>query len=131
MIEKAFASLLRNVANVAAAQIHLGIAPADASYPFASFQVVSEGNRFPTLDGPSGLGHPRVQVDCWGKTFREAKELSEQIRVAIDGYRGTQAGVAIGSCLKDGDRYLPEPDRSNTDTLLHRVSVDYSIIYRE
>jgi hypothetical protein len=131
MIEKAFASLLRNEAGVAQDRVHLGTAPAGATMPFASFQVVSESERWPTLNGVSGLGHPRVQVDCYGKTFREAKELSEQIRAAIDGYRGTQAGVAIDSCMKAGEQYLPEPDRSNTDTLLHRVSVDYSIIYQE
>jgi hypothetical protein len=130
MIEKAFASLLRNVASVAADRVHLGTAPNGAQMPFASFQVVSEGDRFAHMTG-GGMGHPRVQVDCYARTFREAKELSEQIRAAIDGYRGTQANVAIGSCLKVGEQYLPEPDRSNTDTLLHRVSTDYSIIYEE
>lgn len=131
MIEKAFSVLLRTVANVPEARVHLGVAPADATYPLVQFQVVSEGDRWPTLNGVSGLGHPLVQVDVYAKTFREAKELSEQIRAAIDGYSGTQAGVVIGSCLKSGERYLPEPERSDTDTPLHRISTDYSVIFEE
>jgi hypothetical protein len=130
-IETAFAALLEDQAGVPNAQIHLGVAPASASYPFASFQLISESDRFVTLNGPSGMGHPRIQVDCYARTFREAKELSETIREAIDGYRGTQAGVVISSCIKVSETYLPEPERSDTDTLLHRISTDYSVIFEE
>lgn len=131
MIEKGFAALLKTVAGVHESQIHLGVAPAGATYPFASFMVVSESDRWPTLNGPSGLGHPRIQVDVYARTFREAKELSEQIRAAIDGYSGMVGGVVIGSCLKESEQYLPEVERSNTDTPIHRISTDYSVIFEE
>lgn len=48
-----------------------------------------------SLDGPSNLAFPRLQLNCWASTYPGAKALAKAVREALDGFSGSQSGVAI------------------------------------
>lgn len=70
-----------------------------------------------------GLMLGRVQIDCYGATYAEAISASRDIRSALEGYRG---GVIQGAFL-DAVRDTQADDAN----LLHRVSLTFSITYRD
>lgn len=47
-------------------------------------------------EGPSGLAHPRYQVDAWAPTLDAATSLANLIKSRLDGYSGAMgSGAAL------------------------------------
>jgi hypothetical protein len=126
-IEKAIRSVL--VADSAVKAITTRCYPAtlpqDPTYPLILFSKVT-GNRDHHLQGPSGLAHPRFQVEAWALTYDAAKALANAIRVALDGYAGTQGTVVIRSIIMDSERDFYEDAVS-----CHRVVMDFFTWHEE
>lgn len=110
-IEEALVAHLADDAGVAAlvnARIYPGLLPQKPGYPSIVYHRVS-GPREHSHDGPSGLTHPRFQLDCIDGTFKGARELGVAVRLALDGFRGTMGGdegVPVGAVFiedEDGD----------------------------
>lgn len=85
------------------------------------------GESFESHQGSSGLRFPRFQIDCWSANYDTAKFLAEQVRLALQGYTGTSAGVTVTAILKDSDN----PDFYDDDINIWRVSADYSVHHEE
>jgi hypothetical protein len=97
--ELAVYTLLKDAAGVAAlvaGRVYPLQAPQNATAPFIVYQRISS-RRVRSVDGPSGLAQPRIQVDAYAATYAGAKALASAIRTALDGYRGTVAGVRVGA----------------------------------
>ena len=62
------------------------------------------GVRGYTMLGPDGLVEARVQIDCWGRTFGEAKQVSRAVIAAMHGIAGVRGGVRFQSGFVDGER---------------------------
>ena len=126
-IEKAIRAIL--VANSTVKAITTRCYPAkipqDPTYPLILFSKVT-GMRDHHLQGPSGLAHPRFQVEAWATTYDAAKTLANAIREALDGYKGTVGTVVIGSILIESERDFYEDAVS-----FHRVIMDWFIWHRE
>lgn len=58
-----------------------------AAYPRMVLWTIGDAEGM-TLDGPDGLSVGRVQVDCYGLTYGDAKRLSRAVRATLDGYSG-------------------------------------------
>lgn len=54
------------------------------------------------LKGADGLQVNRVQVDCYGETYKSAKVLSRAVRSALDGYRGGNFSGVFHAGSRDG-----------------------------
>jgi hypothetical protein len=123
MIEQAIRYILVNDATVKAITTHCWpvMIPQDATYPLILYTRIS-GERDHVLQGPSGMAHPRFQLDAFAETYTGAKALANAIREALDGYRGTAAGTRIGSCLIDSERDIYE-----SEIEIYRISQDYMI----
>ena len=81
----------------------------------------SEGH---TLQGPDGLSVGRVQVDCYGLTYSQAKLASRAVRAAMDGYSGNGfQGVFLAGTRDTREGGTNEPDR------LFRTSLDFITHY--
>jgi hypothetical protein len=95
--------------------------------PYIVYSRVS-GQRVRSLAGPSGLARPRFQFDCYGGTYAELRDVATQLRLALDGFRGTVAGVRIGgaSLQNEIDAFDFEPDPD-----LFRASLDFLIFHAE
>lgn len=75
-----------------------------------------------TLDGPA-LMRGRVQIDCYGATYQEAISASRDVRGVLEGYAGGPVQGAFLNTARD----------MNIDgaEILFRVSLDFSVTYRE
>ena len=126
-IEKAIRSIL--IADTAVKAItnrcYPGKIPQNPEYPLIVYYKVT-GNRDHHLQGPSGLAHPRFQVEAWATTYDAAKALANAIREALDGYKGTVGAVAIGSILIESERDVYEDAVS-----CHRVIMDFFVWHSE
>jgi len=122
-IEKAIRSILIADTTVKAitTRCYPGVIPQSPTYPLIVYYKVT-GMRDHHLQGPSGLAHPRFQVEAWATTYDAAKALANAIREALDGYSGTQGTVVIGSILIESERDVYEDAVS-----CHRVIMDFFV----
>lgn len=73
-----------------------------------------------TLAGPDGLYRNRVQVDCWAKTYAQAKLTARAVDAALSGFKGVSGGVSFRAVFIDSERddYAAEgPDPLNRTML--------------
>jgi len=106
-------------------RIYPSTLPQNPIYPLILYIRIS-GYRDYTLMGPSGMAHPRFQIEAWAETYAAAKSLANAIRVCLNGYRGTSGTVRIGSFLIQSERDIYEPEAA-----CHRVVMDYAIWHNE
>jgi hypothetical protein len=74
--------------SLAGGRVYLLIAKQNETAPFIIIQTVFS-ERWRDINDPSGMAQASIQVDCYGLTFMEAKQLSGQVEAILDGYRGT------------------------------------------
>lgn len=90
-MEESFRALLQGdagvLAVVPAARINWGERPTREQLPAIVLTLVSGGEGL-TLDGPDGLAEARVQVDCYGATFAQARAVADAVRARLHGYSG-------------------------------------------
>jgi hypothetical protein len=122
LVEEAIVSLLSGVAGGRSYGYRL---PRNVTLPALTYMKVS-GPRDQTQEGPSGLVAARVQVSSWGATYGAAKTLSNAVRLALDGYRGTTLDVRI-----DGIQLLNESDQNEPEPDTYQVIMDFRVMYAE
>ena len=113
-IEKALVNILQNdaaVANVVAARIYPETMPQGASLPVIIYHIIS-GAWDITMDGEMNLARSRFQFDQWAAEYKQARELSDAVRAALDGYSGTVGTVEIEAIrlLDEDDLFADLPD---------------------
>jgi hypothetical protein len=95
------------VARLVGFQIFPIAVPKNATMPFAVYRrnnIIREA----TLSGPVFSPTMNLQISSWAMTYEAARELANEIRVALDGYTGTLCGVTIGDVrlVSEADDYL-------------------------
>ncbi|MFV1535213.1 DUF3168 domain-containing protein [Phaeobacter sp. JH20_36] len=89
--------------------------------PLVSMSRMS-GRRYHTLNS-KGLMQGSIQIDCWGKTYRQAMIASREVRTSLEGFSG---GPVVSA------RLTAARDSNSTDaSAAHRVSLTFAITYRE
>lgn len=128
MIESALRSRLATFSGLTAlvgTRIYPLIMPQDAAFPAVTYQKIS-GPRVHAKEGPLGEAYPRFQVSVWAKEFGDSRRVSEQVRLALDGWRGTVAGVTVrDSALAN------ETDLYESDTATYHTALDFIIWHIE
>lgn len=97
------------------------VLPEGVQLPAVTYQRVS---RTPARDlGGVAYTQSRIQVDCWGRSYGDAKAVAHAVRAAA-GRPGAQGDVRImlGTTAGEMDSYEP-------DTQLYRVSVDLLMVH--
>lgn len=97
----------------------------DPQLPALVYRRIS-GPRESSHSGPSRLAHPRIQIDCWGEDYPQAKFLAEELRIAVDGFRGT-----MGSRRVDKVEVVADLDDIDEDSGRFRIIVDIIIWHHE
>lgn len=74
--------------------------------------------------GPSGLVESRVQADCWGATYAEAKAAATALKAVMSGARFAQGVVRFDAVF-----VIDERDQTFDETggAIYRTSVDLNI----
>jgi hypothetical protein len=120
-IEPGFVSYLSGIPGLAALvsnRLYPQRLPESVTMPAIAYRRVS-GERMMSHSGPSGVASPRYQMECWGMSYAEAKQVAEQVRIALDGYKGLMGSVPVQGTFVDDDR-----DRYDSVTKQHFVQVD-------
>jgi len=99
--------------------------PSNTSLPAITFFKVS-APRDQTQQGPSGLVSARMQVTSWGRDYTASKTLSNQVRLALDGYRGALDDVRI-----DGIELINEIDDNEPEPNIFKTIMDFRVKYSE
>jgi hypothetical protein len=75
-------------------QVYAIAVPKTATLPFVIYKR-SNISRDPHLSGPMFQPLVNLQVASWGLYYDTARELADEVRLALDGHTGTLAGVTI------------------------------------
>src|SRR5215207_8759733 len=95
--------------------------PPNTTLPAVTFFKVS-GPRDQTQQGPSGLVAARIQVTSWGRDYTASKVLSNEVRLALDGYRGVLEDVRI-----DGIELINEMDDNEPEPNIFKTIMDFRV----
>lgn len=78
-----------------------------------------------THSGPVLLIARTYQFSIFSGSQSQAITLADDLRVLLDGFKGTMGSVGIQSMLYQSQRYNFE-----SDTRLHHISLDFKVIYK-
>jgi len=109
-------------------RIYFRKAPQDVLKPYLVFFKVS-APREHSHDGASGLAVTRWQFSTFAETYKGAKDVTQQIQAALQGFSGVMGGdggVFIGASL-----YVDENDYYESDSRLFHIAADYRIWHEE
>ena len=133
MMERALADYLLNsvsITSLVGDRIYWTQLPQGEERPYLLLSVVSSIPNV-VFEGANGLVQSRVQFDCWGSTFYQAKDLARAIDTLLNGKRhitsGTGAVAFEGFFLeaeRDGHSDVDAPDD------LFRTSLDFLIWHK-
>lgn len=126
-MEEAFRAILMASASVTVltgTRINWGAHPQGQPLPAIVLTVVDDGEGHTYL-GPDGLSRGRVQVDCYGSTYMDAKAVARAVRTVLDGYRGGSfSGVFHAASRESREGGTDEADRP------FRCSLDFMTNWR-
>jgi hypothetical protein len=88
-------------------------APTSTVQPYVTMQRLTHLNDR-HLVGVTDLAHLTMQLDSWALSSCDNEQVTEALRQALDGYRGSMAGVAVEYCavINEFDSYEPPTDGS-------------------
>jgi hypothetical protein len=74
----------------------------------------------------TGMTRPRYQVNAWGRSWAEARAVAEQVRLALQRFRGIVSGTTIEEIFYLNSTELPEDEIE-----LRQIAMDFEINHRE
>lgn len=102
--------------------------PQNVAYPACTYFKVS-GPRDSTMGSDSGIVHARFQVSSWGSTVTSAQDVAEQVRKALQRFRGTLASVVIQDIFIENEDEMP-PDLVD-GVLVFQIASDFMVHFVE
>ncbi len=109
----------------AAARIYPVEIAQGAILPAITYQRIT-GPKISAMGADTGLTRPLFQVDCWAETYREADDLAEAVRAALQRWKDTVLGIVVQQTTLENMTDLHE-DEDDT----HRVSMDFRFSHLE
>ncbi len=97
--------------------------PQNPTLPAIVFTKISE-QHVECMTGSAGLAMARIQFDCWAENKDQAEDLSEALRQALQGYKGSMGSVTV-----QGVHFMNEMDDFEQGIDDFRIIVDFEIGY--
>lgn len=136
MIQEAIFTRLSGFAGltalVPAARIKYRLLDQDTAYPAITYVKVSE-TRDPLMGSDSGVVHARYQFDVWDTDVDSIRDATEQLRLALERYRGTFLVSAVTKQWFDtfiDDVQEPGPELVDAVAVYHSIT-DAMIHYQD
>lgn len=125
--EAVFARLqaVSGVTDLVGVRVYPQLLPQRATKPAVTYQRIS-ADRESAMGADIDLVWARMQISSWAATYSEAKALARQVRLALQRWGGTAAGVVVDEVF-----ILNEIDRYEDEVEIHRVIQDFKMWYRE
>ena len=99
--------------------------PQDTTLPAVTYTRVGT-RRLRAMGSDPGLARARFQVAAWAATFAAGRDAGEQIRAALQRWRGTLEGVVVQDSFFETEVDVYEPD---TET--YQRTLNFEIIHEE
>ncbi len=129
-MEAAITSLLTSNAGVTAlvgSRVQWALRPDARALPALSLHRIG-GERDRTMSGRTGLVSSSLQIDCWGRTYAEAKALSRAVILALPHAQTVVGGVVLQGIFPDREA---DSFEGNDPTPLFRTRLDFSVWHSE
>lgn len=97
------------VTDLIAHRIFPGVAPTGSQVPYVTYNRITTP-RVRSTKGLSGLASPLYQIDAWARDAVTAKAIMKVIIAALDGYKGTLAGVRVGGVITEDESSGNDPE---------------------
>lgn len=133
MIENAIYQRLSGFAGLQAlignpGRVYPHLMPQNPLYPAVTYFKIA-GPREVAMGTDPGIVHGRFQIDAWGLTYLNTRDVGEQVRLALERFRGTLDTTVILDSFIDEERDF-EPELVNGVIVRRRMS-EWTIHYRE
>jgi hypothetical protein len=119
-----------SVAALAGSRIYPIIAPATAVLPFITWRR-SAIRREQTLSGPMGTPTVTVELQMYGTTYEEVRDMADKVRHVLDGYGGTADNTTVNQAAlvneSDGFETLAGADLP----IVYQVTQTYDVLWQE
>lgn len=110
---------------VPVARINWGQHPQGAAYPALVLNLIDNAPGL-TMQGTDGLWSGRVQVDCYAREFKQARDLATAVAAALHGHRGANLRLVVHAAT----RSTRESAASDADRLF-RFGLDFLTHWRD
>lgn len=107
-------------------RVNWGLRKQGSPLPAVALHRISDPTDY-RLAGASGLRQTRVQADCIGKTFKEARDAAAALVAAAPALPATAGGVQLRAVFILDQRDGEEADATG---VTYRTSVDLNVITR-
>lgn len=127
MIEEVLHTRLSGFAGLATLvgdRVYPNIMPQNVTLPAVSFRRVTSRRERAMVADP-GIVRGRFQFDAWASTYDAARDVREQIRLALERW-DTTVDTAVDTIFVES-----EVDLYEDDTEIHHLVIDFEVIYRE
>lgn len=98
--------------------------PQGDALPALILQLITSGRSY-TFKGATRLAGDRVQFDCWGRSYLEARALACSVIAAVEP-EATQGGTRFSRSFLGSDRSF-EPETLPGGIKVFRVSMDFIV----
>jgi hypothetical protein len=98
--------------------------PQAGSLPSITLQVITSGRSY-HMKGADGTAGTRVQADCWGRSYLEAKKVSRALTAAME-QAGVQGSTRFSAAFLDNASDFPPEDLPG-GTKAYRVNMDWIV----
>lgn len=125
MVESTLYSRLTTFAGLVALvvkRVYPLIIPQGAAYPAVTYQRISTEPREVAMGGDPGIARARIQVTAWANTFDDAKDVGNQVRLALERWNPT--GVFDTYIIAENDLYDEEAYKFG-------VAIDAQVVHTE
>lgn len=112
---------------IAGDRIFWSARPDEVDLPAITLHRIT-GLRDTTMSGRSGLVSSTVQIDAWGRTFKEAKLLGRAVIAALPHARTATGGIVLQGIFIESESDTFE---GNDPQPLYRTRIDISVWHKE
>ncbi len=104
------------------------LAPENALFPYVTYSLISAPREI-AMGADPGLVRSRWQFDAWGLDPDDARDVAEQLRKALERWRGAGSGTTVQDTFIDNQQNSP-PVLVNSVPAYRRIT-DAMIHYTE
>lgn len=99
---------------------------ANSILPAIAYKEIHGDGEF-SMDGPDQEQHSRMQFDCYGKVYADAKRLARTLRRELEAFTGL---LAEGTVIEHMQRES-EIDIFEDAPFIYCTAVDFKIVYQD
>ena len=95
--------------------------------PAITVHRISGGPNY-TFDGEADQSEARVEINCWAKTYPDAKNTARAVTDSLSGFVGDESPITFRYIYLDAERDFEERGADAAEYLF-RTSVDFIVMF--